>query len=96
MHNAPLSERILDLGNLNKSLFTDPFNININVHPTPWYRDYTTRLWIAGITCTVGLAFLGYKMIMDPTILQGLTGGPANYFIFSQLDKLLVFIRYLN
>jgi hypothetical protein len=75
MHNAPLSERILDLGNLNKNLFTDPFNININVQSTPWYRDYTTWLWIAGVTCTLGLAFLGYKMIMDPTILQNLTGG---------------------
>src|ERR1700709_1360230 len=75
MHTAPLSERILDLGNLNKNWFTDPFNININVQSTPWYRDYSTWLWIAGVTCTLGLAFLGYKMIMDPTILQNLTRG---------------------
>ena len=74
IQNTPLSERILDLGNLNKNLFSDPFNVNINIPSTPWYKDSTSWLWILGITCTLGLVVLGYKMIQDPTILQSLTG----------------------
>lgn len=72
MHQAPISERILDLAS-NKDLLTNPFNLNIHT-PTPWYRDSTTWMWIAGITCTIGLTILGYKLLMDPTILQDLLG----------------------
>jgi hypothetical protein len=72
MHNAPLSEKILDL-TTNKDLFTNPFNISINT-PTPWYRDSSTWYWIAGITCAIGLSILGYKLLMDPSILNELIG----------------------
>lgn len=35
--------------------------LNVNVHTTPWYRDLSTWLWVAGIAgITVGLAGIGY------------------------------------
>lgn len=39
---------------------------------TPWYKDSTTWLWIFGIGCTIGLAYFGYKLIFDPTIIGGI------------------------
>ena len=51
-----------------KSKYLDPINININ--PTPWYKDLTTWLWIGGVLCTVGLAYTGYKFLTDPTFIE--------------------------
>lgn len=70
MHNAPISERILDLAS-NKDLLINPFNVNIQT-PTPWYKDTSTWLRIAGIGCTIGLVFISYKLLMDPSILNEL------------------------
>jgi hypothetical protein len=31
-----------------------------------WYTDKTTWYWIAGIACTLGVLYLGYKIVTDP------------------------------
>ncbi len=54
-----------------KDIFNSPFNININ-QPTPWYRDWTSILWIVGL---VGVAYIGYKFIIDPLFIESL---PSN------------------
>ena len=51
-------------------MFTNPFNVTINT--TPWYRDLSTWLWIGGTLASVGLAYVGYKMIMDPLFIENL------------------------
>ena len=56
----------------------DLYNINnfpgmgykiFNVEITPWYRDWSTLLWVAGGVITIGTIYLGYKVIMEPSIL---------------------------
>lgn len=46
----------------------------VELHHKPWYKDSSTLYWIVGITCAIGLGVLGYKMIVDPTILDNLLG----------------------
>lgn len=60
--------RAWDLANMEKDwLFKSP--ININIESTPWYKDWSTLLYIAGGIVTIGSLYIGYKVIMDPSIL---------------------------
>jgi hypothetical protein len=51
------------LRNTYKSLL----NINVETVSTPWYRDLSTWIWIGGIISLIGVSYLGYKFIMDPS-----------------------------
>ena len=46
--------------------------VNINVNTTPWYKDLTTWLWIGGIISFIGVGYLGYKFLFDPTFIESL------------------------
>jgi hypothetical protein len=47
----------------------------VELHPKqPWYKDSSTLYWILGLTCAISVCVLGYKMIVDPTILDNLLG----------------------
>jgi hypothetical protein len=59
------------LPKLPSDLFQSPFNITINT--TPWYRDISTWIWVAGIVGGLGIVVLTYKFISDPTFIH-------NYF----------------
>jgi DNA polymerase type B, organellar and viral len=52
----------------NQDFFKSPFNINISM-PTPWYKDWTNYLLIIGV---LGVAYLGYKFIVDPLFIDSL------------------------
>lgn len=54
------------------------FKIRRTFEPTPWYSDTSTWLWILGIGCTIGLAYFGYKLIFDPTIISGIDSNINN------------------
>jgi hypothetical protein len=53
-----------------KDLYKNPFNITFET--TPWYRDVSTILWIAGGIITIGTVYLGYKIYSDPSILTSI------------------------
>lgn len=57
-----------------RDLFTSPFSINIdnNINTTPWYRDWSSLLWIAGGVITIGTMYLGYKFITDPSFIDSI------------------------
>lgn len=61
----PFHRKILDLSSINKY---PGFNI-FNVEVTPWYKDWSTWIYIAGGICAIGTLYLGYKLVMDPSIL---------------------------
>jgi len=42
----------------------------IPVDISPWYRDTSSWLYLIGIGCTVGLAYFGYLIYCDPTIIK--------------------------
>jgi hypothetical protein len=44
----------------------------VSIHSTPWYREWSTWLWIVGIA---GVAFIGYKFIIDPLFIESLGRG---------------------
>lgn len=46
--------------------------VNINVNTTPWYKDLTTWLWIGGVISFIGVGYLGYKFLFDPTFIESL------------------------
>jgi len=51
-----------------RDLYKSP-NININLNTTPWYKDWSSLLWIGGGIFTVGTIYLGYKLWTDPMCL---------------------------
>ncbi len=52
-----------------RKLYTDnPLNININT--TPWYKDLTTWLLLGGVVASVGVLYIGIKIIMDPLLIN--------------------------
>ena len=51
-------------------MLTNPFNVPNN--NTPWYRDVTTLLLIGGTLASIGVFYVGYKMIMDPLFINDL------------------------
>jgi hypothetical protein len=61
----PWRQKVLDLSSINKF---PGFNI-FNVEVTPWYKDWSTWMYIAGGICAIGTLYLGYKVVMDPSIL---------------------------
>jgi hypothetical protein len=64
----PWGKKILDLSSINKY---PGFNI-FNVEVTPWYRDWSTWMWIAGGICAIGTLYLGYKLTMDPLFIESI------------------------
>lgn len=50
-----------------RELYKQPA-VNINV--SPWYKDLGTWLWIGGIVGTVGVCYIGYKIIFDPLFIS--------------------------
>lgn len=60
----------IDVGKY-KDLYKGPFNFNIEA--TPWYKDWSTLLWIAGGVITVGIGYICYQCYYDPMFLYNLT-----------------------
>src|ERR1700753_97381 len=56
-----------------RDLYTKP-TININLNTTPWYKDWSTLLWIGGSIVGVGVAYLGYKLFTDPMFFHSILG----------------------
>jgi len=50
--------------------------LNIQVDPvsTPWYKNYSTWLWIIG---GISVVYFGYKFIVDPLFIQELGSGTS-------------------
>ena len=74
VNNKPILDRMLDRSNSLRESY-----INVNITPTPWYKDFSTWLWIGGAIGVLSIGFLGYKLIYDPS-----------YFIdfnFNKVDK---------
>jgi len=73
--------KLYDTSKFTNDWFKGPLNININT--TPWYKDLSTWLWLAGIASALGLCFVGYKLVSDPTFIEELfkksndSGGPT-------------------
>lgn len=57
----PFGKLLPDLTQFNKLP-----GFNIYIDPTPWYKDWSTILWIVGGVCGI---YLGYKIISDPTYI---------------------------
>lgn len=45
------------------------FTSSNSIESTPWYKDWSTLLYIAGGIVTIGTLYLGYKIIADPSII---------------------------
>jgi len=76
-YNNPLDfynpfNKHLDLNNKWATELYKPHNININF--TPWYKDLSAWLWIGGIFGSLGLLYIGYSFLTNPTFLQDLFG----------------------
>jgi hypothetical protein len=77
VYNKPL---IISSGiDIPSILDTDKFSLRslykdgiISTQSTPWYREWSTWLWIVGIA---GVAFIGYKFIIDPLFIESLGRG---------------------
>jgi hypothetical protein len=69
MHDSPLGGRLLDLANSSKELFQSPFNITIDTTSTSWYKSLNFWLWLGGVVASVGVVYLGYKIVLDPSIV---------------------------
>lgn len=50
-----------------RELYKQP-TVNINVNP--WYKDLSTWLWIGSIAGTIGICYVGYKIIFDPLFIS--------------------------
>jgi len=81
VYNKPL---IISSGiDIPSLLDTDKFSLRslykdgvINTPSTSWYRDWSTLLWwSATIVGIAGVAFIGYKFIIDPLFIEGLGRG---------------------
>lgn len=46
--------------------------ININIDPTPWYKDWSTIWWIGGTLALAGITYFGYKFLTDPTFIASM------------------------
>jgi len=71
MHEAPLGDKMLELATSSKDWYKGAFNINITNSYTPWYKEWSTWLWIGGVLC---VGYLGYKIITDPLFINDLLG----------------------
>jgi hypothetical protein len=60
--NRPILDRMLDKSNSLRESY-----INININPTPWYKDLSTWMWIGGAIGLLSVGYLGYKLIYDPS-----------------------------
>lgn len=54
-----------------RKLYNNP-GININIDPTPWYKDLSTWAWIGGTLALAGIVYVGYMFITDPTFIASL------------------------
>jgi hypothetical protein len=62
--------KLYELNNFDKDWFKYPINLNIN--HTPWYKDWSTWLWIGGGLILIGIIYVGYKLVMDPLFLESI------------------------
>jgi hypothetical protein len=44
--------------------------VNLNINTTPWYRDLTTWMWIAGAASAIGVIYCGYQFLTNPLFLN--------------------------
>lgn len=44
--------------------------INLNVNTTPWYRDLSTWLWLAGAVSAIGVIYCGYQFATNPAFVS--------------------------
>lgn len=65
--NQAWNYKLYDLTKADPSWFKSPLNISIETRP--WYKDWSTLLWVAGGIVTIGTLYLSYKVIMDPSLL---------------------------
>lgn len=54
----------------------NPFQINYNAS-TPWYKDWSTLLWLGGFIGLLGLGYCGYKIYTDPMWFASIKGATA-------------------
>ena len=54
-----------------RKLYNNP-GININIDPSPWYKDLSTWAWIGGTLALAGITYFGYKFLTDPTFIASL------------------------
>jgi hypothetical protein len=54
-----------------RKLYNNP-SINVNIDPSPWYKDLSTWVWIGGTLALAGLTYVGYKFLTDPTFIASL------------------------
>ena len=57
-----------NLGKYNELLSS----INIRTDYTPWYKDFSTWMWIIGAVTFIGIGYIGYKFIYDPSFIENL------------------------
>jgi hypothetical protein len=55
-----------------RKLYNQNPGININIDPSPWYKDLSTWAWIGGTLALAGISYFGYKFITDPTFIASL------------------------
>lgn len=64
--------------------------LNINVEPTPWYKDLNNLWWLGGLlvkgAVAVGVVYLGYKFIIDPLFIESIDKGKGVDRISTNID----------
>jgi hypothetical protein len=64
--------------------------LNINVEPTPWYKDLNNLWWLGGLlvkgAVAVGVVYLGYKFIIDPLFIESIDKGKGVDKISTNID----------
>jgi len=85
MHEAPLGDKMLELASSSKDWYKGAFNINIVNSYTPWYKEWSTWLWIGGVLC---VGYLGYKIIIDPLFINDLFGKKPSTLDLQQMEQI--------
>ena len=75
--SKPKNKSIFTPSNIPNLLESDMFSLrklykDATPNYTPWYKDTTTWLWIIGTGCTIGVIYLGYCVIADPSFIPSL------------------------
>lgn len=75
--SIPKNKSIFIPSNIPNILENDTFSLR-NLYKdavpssTPWYRDTNNLFWILTIAGTIGVAYVGYKIYMDPSIVMSI------------------------
>src|SRR5882757_5665469 len=62
------NNRLHDISKINKELFKNPFNINLD--PTPSYNISSWLWWSIKVVGVLGVCFISYKFILDPLFIH--------------------------